>query len=328
MKPHSAHYRRAASGFTLVELLVVASIIAVLFALIASGTRQSSGNVRLAARQFASLLLACQSRALSSEAGAALIIESEGERATTVFNADTLPFIEGTAGDEFPPSDPAVPSATVAVTPTNAAPQELTGGYRIQFYREPEDGKLAVPPSAWMQFNPPGTVTFRGDNSQTQANTIWPPPVEGGYEVRIARYPARADLALTLPKGVAIDLRYSGTGDDPTTTWGGLANKGDLAVAFDGIGGVHALMQQVKATATRAVQPLLPREPIYFLFSSEADLADASLGPLASERSLWVVIQPQTGRVTISSNVPQSAVTPQAVRAARSKARAGAALGK
>ena len=59
------------TGFTLVELLVVASIFAMLFGMIALGARPNTrGNVRLAAQQLASVLLATQTRALGSTAGA------------------------------------------------------------------------------------------------------------------------------------------------------------------------------------------------------------------------------------------------------------------
>ena len=108
---------------------------------------------------------------------------------------------------------------------------------------------------------------------------------------------------------------------------GNLANKGALALSFDSVGEVDALMQQVLTTGTRPVQPLEPREPVFFLFSTQADFDDSSLGPLASERSLWVVVHPQTGRVTISSNVPQTGTNAQALRDARASARAGASIG-
>jgi hypothetical protein len=49
---------------------------------------------------------------------------------------------------------------------------------------------------------------------------------------------------------------------------------------------------------------------------------------LATDKSLWVVVHPQTGRVSVSSNVAQSAKDAAALRAARAKAREGIAVGK
>jgi hypothetical protein len=43
---------------------------------------------------------------------------------------------------------------------------------------------------------------------------------------------------------------------------------------------------------------------------------------------MWVVVHPQTGRVTVSSNVPQTGTDATALRDARAKARAQAAIGK
>jgi len=318
------------TGFTLVELLVVASIFAMLFGMIALGARPNSrGNVRLAAQQLASVLLATQTRALGSAAGAGLIFESTGvgnRQSSTVFNGDVPPFLEGTATG-MPPATLSALTATVTVSPTTGAAADLQNGYRIQFFKK---GQNAQPAGAWMGFAPPSTVSLRTLDGQTANNTIWPRPAGGtSMDVRITCYPTPGNVALVLPKTAAIDLRFSGVGDNPATTWGTLANKGNIGLVYDTVGGLDTVMQQVtSAPALRTVQPYQPTGPLYFFVVSRAELDNAAINTLASDQSVWVMVHPQTGRVTVSSNIPQNGTSATAVNLARKNARNGVPIGK
>lgn len=308
---------RAPRGFTIVELLVVASIMLALFGLILVGARPNAGGeLRRAAQQFASLLLAAQSRAIGDPEGSAVVLGSGGVQCTAVFAGEKPPFVIGTVGTGMPPTSQTATSASVTITPTNGG--DLQQGYRIQFF----NGNPALPASGWFGFQPPSTARLRTDDGQSIANTVWPTPAGSQLQARVACYPAKGPVAMEFPKTVAIDLRYSGTGDDPTTLWGGLASKGDLAVSFDSVGRVDALMQGIGGTA--AVRQ--PVEPVYFLVATRADIdADQAL---ANDRSLWVALQPPTGRVTVSSNIAQAGKDRVAVRAARANARAAITAGK
>jgi prepilin-type N-terminal cleavage/methylation domain-containing protein len=315
---------REPSGFTIVELLVVTSIMAVLFGLILSGVRPRDGaEIRKAAQQFASVLLAAQSRGIGEAKGAAVVLEldtsgeSGGMQCTSVFTGMRRPFVVGTVNGGMPPDNPAASTAQVTITPTNGG--DLQHGYRVQFF----GSAGALPSSAWFAFQPPGTVSLRAAESQSPSNTVWPSQPVGQIEARVDCYPDKSARLLALPKQVGIDLRYSGTGDDPTAAWGGLAAQGDIAVSFDSAGMVEALMRGVGTTAAAARQPV---EPVYFLFASRSDIA--ANRSLANDRSIWVAIQPQTGRVTVSSNVAQPATNQAAVRAARANARAALAVGR
>ncbi len=321
---------RGPRGFTIVELLVVVSIMASLFGLIVVGMRPSvGGELRRAAQQFASVRLAAQSRGLGDPKGAAVVLELDtrpeaeggpkvaGTQCISIFTGDKPPFAVGTATG-MPPAVGAT-SATVAIAATNGG--DLQQGYRVQFYGSDPDPVVAS--SAWFGFQPPGTVSLRADDGQSIDNTPWPTPVGGQLKARVACYPAKGPLAVAFPKTVGIDLRYSGTGDDPTTAWGGLASKGDLAVSFDSVGTLDALMRGLGGSTAASRQAV---EPVYFLVAARTDIEEDKA--LANERSLWVAIQPQTGRVTTSANVPQSGKDRVAVRAARANARAAVATGK
>jgi prepilin-type N-terminal cleavage/methylation domain-containing protein len=320
--------RRATNrpGFTLVELLVVAAIMATLFGLVLAGSRPSdSSELRRSAQQLSSVLLAAQSRGIGNPAGSAVVLESQGTSSVMVFNAEVPPLIRGTVSAGMPPANPAVTTAPITLDVGGA---DLTRGFRIQF----QGGGPAVPPSSWFGFRPPDPVAvpprppevrMRSDDGQTPFNTVWPSAVGGRCEARIASYPAEGDLVLPLPKSVAVELRYSGTGDDPATTWGGLANKGDIGLSFDSVGAVDVLSQGLGTATPTSRQPV---EPVFFLVATRQDVTSDTA--LASERSLWVVVQPLTGRVTVSANVPQQGKTATDLRAARALARAAAAIGR
>jgi type II secretory pathway pseudopilin PulG len=323
--------RRAA--FTLVELLVVAGIFAMLFGMVLNGARPTAtGQVKQAAQSIASVLLATQSKALGKPAGAGVIFDPAGGGAAvaTVSAADMLPLITGSCTNGMPPTNLADTTASVTIAPDNADAADLAHGYKIRFH---EEEPAAQAPTAWMEFKSSASsvVSFRTGNGQTTQNTIWPKPANGGpLKVTIARYPNEGETLYELPKAAAIDLRYSGIGDGTSfsTNWSNLSGKGALAVAFDSVGEVDAVMQQVLSAATaRTVQPLAPTQPIYLLVAARADV-EAGANTLASSTSLWVVIHPQTGRVSVSSNVPQAATDATALRNARANARAGLAIGK
>ncbi len=314
--------RPTRSGFTLVELLVVASIMALLFGLVLVAARPNPGAVlRRAAQQFASVLLATQSRAIGRPDGAAVILVGGGVSSTQVLAGDRPPLVQGTVEGGLPPADPSATSTAVTVTPTNGC--DLATGYRIRFHGDPLGVGPVMPPSPWFAFEPPQTVRLRTDDGQSPANTSWPSAAGGNLQASVVCYPARGSELMEFPKKVGIDLRYSGTGDDPATAWGGLANAADIGLSFDTVGAVDALMRGLGGASAGVRQPV---EPVYFLVALRDDIdQDRSL---ASEQSLWVAVHPPTGRVTVSSNVPQSNKDRTAVRAARASARAVAVIGK
>ena len=177
-------------GFTLVELLVVIAIIATIFGLMLVGSRPGeSSEVRRAAQQFASALLSAQSRGMGNPSGAAVVLESLGLSAVSVFNADVPPLIPATVSGGIPPEDPNAAAIDVWI---DARGIDLARGLRIQFLGTAP----TMPPSAWFGFKPPGTVLMRVDEGQTPFNTLWPSVMGGQCEARISSYPAKGDLAL------------------------------------------------------------------------------------------------------------------------------------
>jgi prepilin-type N-terminal cleavage/methylation domain-containing protein len=344
-----SHGRR---GFTLVELLVVAAILAMLFGLVVSGAKPGAdGQIRQSTQTLASTLMATQSRALGSPMGAAIILKS-GTAPTdiltlTVASASMPPLITGTAAS---PTTQSSTTATVSLSPTTADADELQHAFRIRFGGV-STGSTSVlqPPSAWMSLACPatgsnatsctGTIGLRTANGQTPANAIWPePPASGPLQFVAACYPALGATSMTFPKAAAIDLRYSGIGEEATEIWGGanyasgwagLACKGSIAISYDAVGRIDAVMQRVtESSSLRTIQPIRPAEPVYLLVNSREWITDNPAQPLGNPKSLWVVLHPQTGRTSVAFNVTQTGTNAASLRAARAKARAGTLGGK
>ena len=340
-------------AFTLVELLVAVAIIATLFGLVVAGARPGAdGQVRQATQTLSSAFMATQSRALGQPVGAAIILES-GVNSTdiasiAVANASMPPLISGTAGSLAPLAGGTM---TVSLGPITGDADELQHAYRIRFggVGSAAAGAVLQPPSAWYSLACPasgtsassctGTIGFRNANGQTNANSIVPePPATGPLQFTATSYPTKGESVMTFPKGAAIDLRYSGIGEEQNdmwggsnyaASWGGLASKGSIAFVYDSVGRIDAVMQRVtEAASTRAIQPTRPGEPIYLLVNSRDWITDNTSQPLGNPRAFWLVLHPQTGRTSAAFNVPQTGIDAAALRAARAKARAGTLGGK
>jgi type II secretory pathway pseudopilin PulG len=317
----------ARRAFTLVELLVVAGLLAALFALVlgALGRPNVAAGARRAAQEFASRLLAVQSRALGKPEGAALLLVPDPTNSrfgTVVLDAVTHPWVTGSATG-MPPSDPRVTSATVTV---NADSDVLATAYKVRFQGDSVGAQVSPGSSPWFAFSS-GTVRFRGTAGQTLGNTIWPRTANQAKQAVLARYPTPGGSSSPMPKLVAVDLRHSGLGEDPAAShgYGRFENTGTIAIAYEQVGRVGEVMRRVQEARTASDQPIEPNGVIYFLFVARDDVL-AGRNTLANAQSVWVAINPQTGRVTVAENVPQATEDSTAVAAAREKARAGVAM--
>lgn len=316
---------RCRRAFTVVELLVVVTILAALFGLVISSIRRSDGSVRGAAQQFAAALRNAQGRALGNAAGAAVIIEADADLRVKVSDSNPQAFVEGSVSGMPPPTNGDVypTSAQITVNPRNAGNDELKYGYKVRFFRGSANQR-GQSVSDWFAFsstNPPSaTVSFQTASGQTSRNAFW--PSASGLNCCVARYPRRGGVAMTFPKVATIDLRYSGTGSEPGSTWGSLDGKGAIGVSFDVAGSVEALMQQVPVSTVlpAANTPIEPCEPIYFFIVDRAELLKQDRR-LAAENAFWVVVHHQTGQVNVAANVPQDGVDAAALLAARANAR-------
>ncbi|MFM9057806.1 MAG: Tfp pilus assembly protein FimT/FimU [Planctomycetaceae bacterium] len=321
-------------GMTLVELLVVMGILASLLGLAVTGLRGRKSQ-KGGAEMVAAVLSAAQGRALGVAEGGAAILTPDPTQAgacTTLFDAVMQPLIEATVTG-VPPTPPSATTAAASVTPTNG--DDVQRAYKI-LLNGTQDTPGVAPPTAWLDFNgSTSAVSFRTSLGQTINNTVWPKaPGGGAFNALLAQYPAKSSTQVDLDEAVVIDLRYSGIGHDISTAYGSLNGKGSIAVVFDRVGRVAEVIQQVPDPGASAspgtAQPAIPVGLIFFLVALRDDVANPAnaVASLASLDSLWVVLEPQTGRVFVADNVPVSASDSTSLQAARAKAIQGIGAGQ
>lgn len=294
-------------GFTLIELLVVAAVMAVLFGLILTGGRGRSQSALRAAQEFASLLLSTQSLALREPNGAAVIVESDG----------AVPRLGSLARQ-------AAGRAPIVARVQNGTLQghpDVGQTYKFQYRAACGKGTITVSP--WLSVRN-GQAGLRVVAGQTVENTILDPPSDG-LEAHAARYPAPTDETLTIASPIGIDLRHSGVGDDPAAAHkhGRFEGKAPVAVVFNRTGRVAEVIQEVGRPGGPADDPIVPHGIIYFLFAERSDI-DAN-SSLSSNKSYWVAINPQSGRINVAANEPTANGN---LSVAREKARKALAKGK
>lgn len=318
-------------GFTLVELLVVTGLLASLFALLTVGSKPSEkGSVRRAAQELASAILAAQTRAIGRPEGGGIVIRPDTTSArmgTAVLEALTHTLATESLGP-WPPSGfndsfrtARVTSGTIRMTD----PTILPNAYKARLQTPLND-----PISPWFSLTPLGTgsatMSFRASAGQSIESAGWPPQTPATVHIAVAQYPSTAAPVSAFNRQVAIDLRHSGLGDDPAAShgYGSLENLGTIAVLFDEVGRASEIMRRIQETRTSSDQPSTLTDPVYLLLATRNDIQQGL--SLASQNSLWLAINPLTGRAIISENIPQSGVDAAALRAARKNAKDGVPL--
>jgi hypothetical protein len=281
-------------------------------------------QLRRFSQSVSSSILATQTRALGNESGAALVIAAPSVTsvaASELFFADIPPVITGSISTV--PNVPIISGAAGVLTlsPDNA--DSVENGYRIRFLNA---ASVTTPRSPWFRFSAldakTGTASFDAAVSQTARNTIWPITSGSSMAFQLGLFPRASTPAFPAIKQAGIDLRYSGVGDDPLSTFGKLEGSTPICICFDRTGRLDCL---IGSLPSQPQVPFTPTAPLYLLLASLVDIeADRAL---QSEASRWLVITPGTGRTSLAKNLPQTGGTPTDVKAARLHARAGVGTG-
>ena len=287
-------------AFTLVELLVVTGLLASLLSLVIVAMRPNEETqIRQVANALSSAIMQTQTKALSKTEGAAIAIFPSGT---------SVAFCEVAFCEIDPPiiatsTTAILPEATSAVIGFSALSNAHTvaDGYQIRFSAGGSYGP-------WFRFVPDNsTVSMRPDLGQTPATTVWPTLTSGSIGCEISRLPRASQSAVSFPKSVVIDTRFSSVGDDVNDK----AKPAPLLYSANQLGGMYLHFDRTGVLSTiiprNGGAPIKPIKPVYILVAgvSQVSTDPSQPTPLQSQTATWVTILPGVSRVMTGKNVPQ-----------------------
>jgi prepilin-type N-terminal cleavage/methylation domain-containing protein len=286
-------------GFTLIELLVVVAIMGMLMGLVAISNRPSrKTQLRQAAQSVASLIIATQSNALGSDVGSALWISDDG-----IYDANPQQ-------NKWLNPDPekVVCASSHPDTQKPYCQLQYASGSPIPFpehacrVRFISRSSSTQPPSPWFDVDVNSSCAMFS-SSQTSYNTIWPArfysdPTAPQCNAEFDLSPLKTGLAYQWPKLAKIDWRYSGIGSTASL-------PADTAIAFDGGGKIISYFAAMTGfTAMPGSPTYVPAiAPLYLCIAYEPDVRELE-ATLDSEDTVWVAINPNTGRASLGWNAP------------------------
>ena len=319
---HSPSSTRRDAGFTLVELLVVVTILLILLTLTATGVRPllEGRDVREGARLVATYFGSAQAQAISLNRSVAVWVDRlEGKPGMSLqlymaavpppYTGDTL-----TDAAQIITAGPNVitgvgTSGTVTFTGSSSLPLVVSDGDFIRFnYRGPLY-QLSVPASGTIGFEHP-----TADPTPVSALIHAPPRAEISVPYQIYQYGRRSAMQpLELPTGVAIDMAYSGVAYDGQFSGSHLK---PIIITFEPDGQIG----YIAGATTSGYQVGHPLGSVHLLVGRPELVGNVA--NLQDGHNLWVSIGHQTGRITTAENKPAATVA-----AAREFARTSQSMG-
>ncbi len=295
------------SGLTLVELLVVITILVILVGVVLPLAQPAlkGREKREAARQVNTVFAAAQARAIAErrEIGVILIPSADGLRCETLAFAKVPPPFAG---------------ATVA------SRVRITGANKLEFTDSDDEAIAAklIPNGPFqIRFNYRGHVYdgLRNNNDYQltglAALEVLPPETKStqGSPFQMYRGPRRSAAAtVDLPLGAYLDLTSSGVdGGVP------FSNLGTVAIMFGKDGSLSRVFTDTTA-------PAVVQGPLYLLVANGKETGIDNLAATAA--SIWVRVDRSHGAVSTAENVGYTN-TATALAEARSLAFAGPSLG-
>lgn len=291
-------------GFTLVELLIVISIMVILAAIVIPKLRVVTADrkIREAARVVESMFASARDDAVVSGFAAVELVRNKNfaNGSTSLFRMRMRPPYSGDfVGDG------------VTIDAGNAIrfwSWDSTGMVYAEYTPNP-----AIEANDFIQFNYRGPLyrltsatTFEVLPYQVAPPSLPAPPTSNVIPFKIFRKPIRITASeVRLPAGQLVDLRFSG---DPDTS--GLAsslngelnpapppspNTNSFVAVFDQHGAIERYYPQGFGGASPA---LVPAGPLFLLVSADQDAE--GIDPLQNMSNLWVSVNHTNGAVKVS----------------------------
>ncbi|HOM16279.1 MAG TPA: prepilin-type N-terminal cleavage/methylation domain-containing protein [Thermoguttaceae bacterium] len=301
-------FRKSRAGMTLVELLVVVTILVILTGVVIPVLTPSleSRRMRESARQVNLYLNRARSMAMEKKRPVGVWLERRqglNQAVTNLFIVEELP-PTGLDSSNIPRllvsnSNPQTPSSGSALlTFPGGAPSDLQVGDYLQLnFQGPIWEMITISPVSANQRH----CTLR----QTGMGPPVPPNIpQPGVPYQIFRTPRLRSLAspLELPSATAIDTQWSGIGvgtlaqafAPPTTT-----DTNPILILFSPKGEVDSVWCWTSQSGSPVWQKTKATEPIYLLVGklNRIPQGEDNLTNWQDLGNLWVVVTPQTGMV-------------------------------